>query len=273
MRLCPARTSPLEVSGDDEFEQCCELSYTERPGPMNTVWWMKLRGKDGGLQLDELVSGDSNDQEPFVFGDKPDSEPSPATCTAPKNISFPMIYRGLKFQFEGMKVADVEMWSELDAHSQKSPSESSTDSSKSTVESDENPDFILEVSSSIPSTGPQAAMTPLSSNPDCIEPKPEWAFPVRGQWDVTNTSGLATHFSVPRGEVKIYIGLTNNPRHKVLRQLWGKFQFGSGAQMKFGGVSRFLPWYIKFRGQRAGVNPRFRVGLHPAIGMLAWAVS
>lgn len=105
MRLCPRKESSEEKFPVAEFEKRCYLKEEKLPGPDHLTWAMRWRGTDGGMQVNKVVGGEEESLGAFDFKEEPSFPP---TNVAGVKLTFFMIYSGLLFSFDALKVAELD---------------------------------------------------------------------------------------------------------------------------------------------------------------------
>jgi hypothetical protein len=145
MRLCPYEQ--LEKVGEKklvlaEFEKGCKLETSSEPGPTNTKWIMRWRGKDGGIRNDKKVGGEL--EANFTFDFEKDASSSSADFQG-MNIKFTFVHEEHMFVFKASKIANLvrecadapwvveRKWSDLYNFRWSHDSDSESDSEPSSV--------------------------------------------------------------------------------------------------------------------------------------------
>lgn len=238
IRFCPREAESQKFGRFtlQDFEKACELDSKLDPGDLQASWAMRWRGRDGGMQLDQLVGGEKDFQETIEL-DIGDSDEVV--------IKLPMYYRGERFTFWGsrrMGLGDEETadpphvlerkWKELYDPAWKIKANEpfwpilipKREMKKLCVEQPEKANGM---------TGPV-----VDGWNKYIELPPAWVWDVTGHWKIscpTLVADLGLDIAV---EPYMDVFFTNNPQHlKIGRQFWASFHFGK----KLYGTLRFCP--------------------------------
>lgn len=238
------------------FEKACELEKAKEPSPTNHTWLTRWRGKDGGMRLDKLIGGETNNRGVFSI-----TESQFAVGGAVQTVlglDFMMLYNDQRFRFKAEKDGDLGR----NDHPEAPKSDVEWRGIEEEWSALEDPEWsrITTTQTPAPSSRPlplaSASVASASSNfggvsrsgtqkkavvP--IERCPEWAFPVAGKWtlDVSNFLRDIPHIkhAYPDGipPFTLDIKYSNNAAHKRIgRQLWGTFRWAD-----LSGCMRFCP--------------------------------